>query len=196
LSKKKSPKKRKRIPTIQATTIPNQLRKARSYHIKECFITEGWQDGGICNIFILREKPDFNFILGVYLIDIWCLGLKDTFFNLDVSYEEIADRLHNHPSGKNVAVDVDFAHSMIYGGIDYAKQLGFSPHSDFKYTRFILDPKEEIEFDGTIEFGKDGKPFYMAGPYDSREKISRIIEQLEEKVGEGNYHFTYPVDDL
>lgn len=85
---------------------------------------------------------------------------------------------------------------MIYGGIDYAKQLGFSPHSDFKYTRFILDPKEEIEFDSTIEFGKDGKPFYMAGPYDSREKISRIIEQLEEKVGEGNYHFTYPVDDL
>jgi len=128
--KKKSPKKRKRIATIQTFSIPNQLRKARSFPIKKCSITEGWQDKGMCNIFILREKPDYQFIMGVYLVDLYCLGLKDTFYNIDISYEEITDRLNNHPSEKFVPIDINLAHSVIYGGIDYAKNLGFTPHRD------------------------------------------------------------------
>jgi len=193
-SKKKSPKKRKRIATIQSFSIPNQLRKARDYPIKECFITEGWQNKGMCDIFILREKPDYQFIVGVYLVDLWCLGLKDTFYNIDVSYEEITDRLYNHPSERFISIDADLAHSVIYGGIDYAKNLGFMPHGDFRFSRFILEPREEIEFDDSIEFGKDGKPHFFAGPYDSKIKIGRIIAQLEERVGQGNFHSTCPMD--
>lgn len=192
--KKRSAKKRKRIATVQFISIPNQLRKARDYPIKECFITEDWQDRGMCNIFILREKPDHQFIMGVYLIDLWCLGLKDTFYNIDISYEEITDRLHNHPTEKFVAIDSDLAHSVIYGGIDYAKNLGFMPHRDFRYTGYILNPREEIEFDDSIEFGKDGKPHFFAGPYDSKERINSIITQLEKKLGQGNFNFTYPLD--
>lgn len=192
--KKRSPKKRKRIATIQAISIPNQLRKARNYPIKECFITDGWQDRDLCNIFILREKPDYQFIMGVYLVDLWCLGLKDTFYNIDISYEEISDRLHNHPSERFIPIDSDLAHSVIYGGIDYAKNLGFMPHGDFRYSRFILEPREDIKFDDSIEFGKDGKPHFFAGPYDSQSKIDRIIAQLEERLGKGNFHYTYPLD--
>jgi hypothetical protein len=196
--KKRSTKKRKRIATIQAISIPNRLRKARNYPIKECFITEGWQDKGMCNIFVLREQPDYHIIMGVYFVDLLCLGLKDTFYNIDISYEEVIDRLHNHPSEKFILIDADLAHSIIYGGIEYAKDLGFVPHGDFRYSRFVLDPREEIEFNDSIEFGKNGKPHFFAGPYDSKSKINRIIAQLEERLGEGNFHYTYPValDDL
>ena len=81
--KKKPPKKRKRIAAIQMASIPNQLRKARTYSITECHISEDWQERGVCDIFILREKPDHNFVMGVYLVDTWCLGLKDTFYNIN-----------------------------------------------------------------------------------------------------------------
>ena len=192
--KKRSAKKRKRISTIQSISIPNPLRKARSFPIKECSITQGWQQKGMCNIFILREKPDYQFIMGAYLVDLWCLGLKDTFYNIDISYEEIADRLNNHPSEKFVPIDIHLAHSVIYGGIDYANNFGFAPHQYLKYTRYILEPREEIEFDDSIEFGQDGKPHFFAGPYDSQLKIDRIIMQLQERLGKGNFHFTCPVD--
>ncbi|MBC8184669.1 hypothetical protein H8E88_26540 [candidate division KSB1 bacterium] len=195
-NKKQNPKKRKRIAVVDGTSIPNQLRKARSYPVKECYITEGWQEGGIGNIYILREKPNGNFVMGVFLIDIFCLGLKNTFYNPDISSAEIKDMINNKPDEKQIEIDIDDAHSIIYGGIDYAENLGFKPHSDFKVTKFILSPWEEIEFDDTIEFGKDGKPFYFAGPYDSQEKISRIIRHLEESVGKDNFTFAIPGDDL
>jgi len=195
-NKKKPPKKRKRIATIQMTSIPNQLRKARNYPIKKCLITENWDEKGMCDIYILREKPDYNFVLGVYLIDIWCLGLKDTFYNIDLSYQEIMDQLNRHSPDKHVPIDINPAHSIIYGSIEYAERLDFMPHSDFKYTRLILEPKEEIVFDDTIEFGQNGKPFFVAGAYDSEEKINRILQHLEVKLGKGNYHFLHPVDEL
>ena len=130
--------------------------------------------------------------MGVYLIDIYCLGLKNTFYNPDVSYPEFRDLIFNKPDEKHIGIDIDEAHSIIYGGIEYAENLGFKPHSDFKVTKFILKHREEIEFDDTIEFGKDGKPFYFAGPYDSKEKINKIYLQLQKSVGENNFDFVIP----
>jgi hypothetical protein len=37
-----------------------------------------------------------------------------------------------------------------------------------------------------IEFGKDGEPFYINGPYDNPEAI---IAKLQETVGEGNFKY-------
>jgi len=189
---KKPPKKRKRIAAVDTTSVPNQLRKARSYPITECYITAGWQESGMCNIYIFREKPDHKFVMGVYLIDIFCLGLKNTFYNPDISSAEIKDMIYNKPDEKQIAIDVDYAHSIVYGGIEYAENLGFKPQSDFKVTKFILNRREEMEFDGAIEFGRNGKPFYFAGPYDSREKINKIYLQLKKSVGENNFDFVIP----
>jgi hypothetical protein len=189
-NKKKNPKKRKRIAAVNVTSIPNQVRKARSYPKTNCYITDGWQDSGIGNITLIREKPDGNFLVAVYLIDIFCLGLKNTFYNPDTSSSEIKDMLNKNPDEKQIELNSDYAHSIIYGGIDFALNLGFKPHSDFKVTKFILTPREEIEFDDTIEFGKDGKPYYFAGPYDTPEKNNRIFKQLEESVGKDNFYFT------
>ena len=61
-----------------------------------------------------------------------------------------------------------------------------------KKTKFILNHREEIEFNDTIEFGKNGKPFYFSGPYDSKEKTKRIYLKLVENVGEGNFDFIIP----
>ncbi len=37
-----------------------------------------------------------------------------------------------------------------------------------------------------LEFGKDGKPFYISGP---RDNADRIIATLKEHVGNGNFHY-------
>ncbi|MBE9062172.1 hypothetical protein [cf. Phormidesmis sp. LEGE 11477] len=50
----------------------------------------------------------------------------------------------------------------------------------------------------TLEFGKDGKPLYVNGPYDNADKV---IKTLEKSVGKGNYDYLLQggseiVDDL
>ena len=195
-NKKKNPKKKKRIAAVDVTTIPNQIKKARSYPISHCYITSDWKEGGACNIYLLRQRPDSMYVLGGYLIDLYCLGLKNTLYQTEITYGEIEDRMLNNPNEKIIEIDIDKAHSIIYGGIDYAENLGFAPHKDFKCSKYILKPREEVTFDDSIEFGNEGKPFYISGPYDSEEKINRILRHLEERVGKDNFYYLTRADDL
>ena len=62
--------------------------------------------------------------------------------------------------------------------------------SVFRHTiaqQIHLEEQSEIEENTPVEFGKDGKTFYILGPYDD---TSSIVEQLEEKVRKGNFDFT------
>lgn len=38
--------------------------------------------------------------------------------------------------------------------------------------------------------GKDGKPYFIAGTHDS---VPRILAQLEQAVGPGNFNYTVPI---
>ncbi len=40
-----------------------------------------------------------------------------------------------------------------------------------------------------IECGKDGKPFYVSGPFDDQVKINKVMAQLEKIAGPGNYDY-------
>ncbi len=42
-----------------------------------------------------------------------------------------------------------------------------------------------------IEFGRDGVPSCVAGPYDEARSV--VIRTLEAAVGEGNYHYLLPM---
>ncbi len=172
--KKKNPKKRKRIGSVEnfATSIPNQLRKARGYPIKSCYISDNWREMGMGNILVLREKPNGRYVVGGYLIDLYSLGLKDTFFVPDMSSAEIELDLFKSRGENFVPIDEDKAHSIIYGAMDYAEEIGFLPHSDFKKTKYVLNTRDEIEFDDTVEFGKDGKPLFVAGPNDNEQDVA------------------------
>ena len=41
----------------------------------------------------------------------------------------------------------------------------------------------------SIEFGHDGKPYFISGPHDSPSRCQQIIKTLERSCGQGNYHF-------
>jgi hypothetical protein len=88
-------------------------------------------------------------------------------------------------------ITVEQAQSIVFGSIDYADSLGFSPHKDFERGKAHLGNRPEKLID--IEFGHQGKPYYFAGPHDAP---SRIMETLIKNVGDGNFNFTIPADML
>ena len=178
-------------------SVPSILRQARNYPVYECLISIGWQkdDPGLVEIVLARQQPNGEICFGVYLVDKLCLGLKNTFANANFSRSRYQDEVRDRISSRSKLQDcpLELAHQMIYQSIDYAAQFGFEPHKDFALSQFLLQPRGELEEPYHLTFGKDGKPFYIAGP---RDNVARILRQLEKTAGPGNYHFLAPIGDF
>lgn len=166
------------------------IRRSRTFPLLECLISASWQqdEPGLVEILLARQQPDGDICFGVYLVDKYCLGLKNTFANAGFSrtrYEnEIRDSVF--PETVPEVCPIELAHQMIYASIDYAAQFGFEPNKDFALSQYLLAPRGELEEPYQLTFGKDGKPFFVVGP---RDNAQRIIKQLEKTAGPGNYHY-------
>ncbi|MCD6172071.1 MAG: hypothetical protein J7J36_06655 [Thermoplasmata archaeon] len=166
------------------------VRNARKYPIYECMINPSWKEMGLAIILLSRKRPDGNILFGCYLVDIFCLGLKDTFWNSNFPLERYENELKPavYRDEEPIDCDISMAHQIIYGAIEYAHKLGFNPHKDFRITKHILKDKNNLKMDADIEFGKNGKPLYIAGPNDD---IEAILKKLGEKLGEENFYYIY-----
>ncbi len=176
-----------------------QIRQARSYPIVGCWAQRNWMSMGLVVVVIARRQPEGSLLFGSYMVDCWCLGLKNTFCDANVPpaafHGQLIPKLFSaEPSTK---ITTELAHEIVYGGIEYARQLGFRPHRDFRLSQFILDPPDAHPRTGEVEFGKEGKPLYVPGPEDN---AAQIIRRLTRAVGRGNFNFLTllgaPPDDL
>lgn len=170
------------------------IRRARSYPIIECLINEGWQEQGIASILISRRQSDSLVILGSFNVDLFCLGVKDAFARANMplaTYHELKEKFIGERPIKKCSPEL--AHQIIYGAIDYAALWDLKPHKDFLLARNVLEPREDIPATEDIEFGKDGKPFFIAGPYDN---VSRILKHLENKLGPDGFQFMILEDGI
>ena len=124
--------------------------------------------------------------LCVFLVDYWCLGVKDALGPRSCNRNEFASSMNqifkNFPEGYR-EISLQQAQAIVLGAEEYAEHLGFKPHSDFNKSRPFLG-----EWDGEpkLEFGRDGKPFFISGPYDNAD---RIFNTIMKSVGEGNFNY-------
>lgn len=152
---------------------------------------DGESDNGFAQVSIIRLDRH-NYYICTYLVDYWCLGVKDCLGPRKMDRYKYEQQLHSIYSAFQEGyceITPEQAQSIVFGGIDYAASLGFNPHKDFERAKAHLGdrPEQLIE----IEFGHKGKPYYFAGPHDNP---NRIIETLRKNAGDGNFNFTAPAD--
>jgi hypothetical protein len=127
-----------------------------------------------------------------YLVDHWCLGVKDAFGPKSMNKVEYNSMLQSasHTFQEDfIEVTLEQAQAIVFGGVDYAARLGIEPHRDFAAAKSHLGTQPDSLL--PIEFGRDGKPYYTNGPYDDAEKI---IAKLNRSVGKGNYNYMIGFD--
>ncbi|MEA3349916.1 MAG: hypothetical protein U9Q82_04780 [Chloroflexota bacterium] len=192
--KRKKKKRNYQIPISQVRPLKMRgpryyLKHAREYPILGCWIYAQWKTSGIAPVVVAREQPNNRVVIGVCLIDSWCLGIKNAYAKVDASPNLFKRKLPQMCSDDPQKVSVEFAHDFIYGAKEYAEKYGFEPHKDFTklMVNKVLDPPDMHPRSNAIEFGKDGKPFYASGPNDDERKINHIIRTLKRTAGEGNY---------
>lgn len=152
--------------------------KARNLPIAECLISRDWKEAGIATAFVARQHASGNFTLGFFLVDLYCLGVKDCFYRYNLSPGEF-DEVKQ--SGMDlVPISYEEIHNIIFGAIAYAEELGIAPHRAFDMVQYLLEEDTDdiplIEY----EYGYRGKP--MLSVYSRREAM-KYIPILEESVG-------------
>jgi len=174
-----------------------------------CWINQGWSAGlgfdenpdwaatypqgeddpsteGMVQVLIARQDRASRTTVCGYLVDVYCLGLKNTTGPLHMGADSVDDYCRLFFAAFNappLAVPLDLAQHLVHGAIAYARALGFEPHADFAATApYLGTPPVSTP----IQFGREGKPFYVSGPNDNPRAI---IRTLEASVGAGNYDY-------
>ena len=177
----------------RGASVRQVLRRASGYPIMGCWTMANWEEVGLTPVLIARRQPDGLVAFGAYVVDLYCLGVKDTFCNVNYTrlrfYEEVLPRVFSGERPRKITPAL--AHELIYGSIEYAGQFGFRPQRDFRDSRYLLDPADAHPRSTSVEFGHKGKPLYVEGPYDN---VQAILRQLARTAGEGNYNFMYSID--
>lgn len=184
---------------IQMLSPENYIRKkARALPIYECLVRSDWEEAKMATVLIARDHTNGNITVCSYLVDLFCLGVKDSMylFNVPVhEYEEFKEKFNSNM--EMTEVDYTLAHNIVYAGVEFAEEFGFKPHKDYEsVTKFMLEEDtEDIELI-EIECGNDGKPLYMRGPFEDDAKARKIIAQLEKNAGSGNYEYIDGFDEF
>jgi hypothetical protein len=142
---------------------------------------------GFAQVFIARSDRQ-QLAICSYLVDYWYLGVKDTFGPRKMDrfgYESLLRDLSHRFEESFVEVTLEQAQSIVFGALDYAAKFELEPHADFAQSKPHLGLRPDSLI--PIEFGKDGKPYYINGPFDNPDKI---LAKLQKAVGAGNYHYT------
>jgi hypothetical protein len=188
--------KRKATHTRTASTSKRSLlMRALKWPVMGCWVNAEWEDPTQLNqVVVARRDPATGEVyIGMYLVDRACLGIKDAHAASFLSASEFRRELLTQIAQTQdiIQIEFDLAAAIVKVGLDYAADLGFRPHRDYRDASILLrdahpeNVKEEIPVGG-----ENGQPFFIAGPYDN---VQHILRHLERNPGPGKYHFTAPI---
>jgi hypothetical protein len=148
------------------------------FPIYECKVLKNWEEVGISPVYVSRELTKDSYVFASYLVDFWCLGVKDTTLKFGISK---ADLKHIYKKNDDLeTVSYQDARSLILGAIDFAKAIDIAPHSSWNGipSSFI---EAHLAYEKKFTFGQEGKPYYFSGPYDyERYDVEEIINKVSE----------------
>jgi hypothetical protein len=141
---------------------------------------------GIVSVVAARERGGSKVSVCGYLVDVYCLGVKNALGPRSMDRRNLPDFLGEFFSAYGtppLAAPADLARNLVFGAVEYARALGFEPDPDFEACAGHLGPWAGPS---AIRFGCDGKPMFIQGPYDNPASIMRT---LQNSVGQDNFHF-------
>jgi len=180
---------RQKAKRKQARGAGSGLLPASAVEIYHCKIPTRLVELGIGNVVISRRYPSGQIGLAIFLLDVYCLGVKDVFYQLvDPSkYIRIMEGLER--DGPLEDIDPACARKLIEGAIEYAQRFQLRPHPAYRAAQKILDGVDAAACLRSFEYGRDGKPFYVAGPNDSPAKSRQVLSLLEQQCGPEGFHY-------
>ena len=170
-------RKQKQLKLRKESGLSVFQRLARMGGPMRCSITPNWKSIGEASLIVVRDAPGAGKVLLGFLIDFWCVGLKDAYGREDISLAEI--EAHRDRTG-SVPIAESEARRLIAGAIRFSRRNGFKlPH---KYERFAaaagVTPADAENAD-LSDFGMEGgKLRYVGSIAELRRKLAGSLEDF------------------
>jgi hypothetical protein len=172
----------------------HRIQHADDYPVEACYLNADWKQQGLARIVVTRSQENGKIMVAAFLVDTFCLGVKNAFCNEGLGRRQIEAQLPPgyYQNEEPTRVGINYVKEIIYGAVDYARDLGFDPHPDFELSRHVLGA-EEINRTRSLKFGgPEGKPLYVAGPDDD---AAAILQKLRNRLGKNGFNFITQEDD-
>ena len=165
--------------------------KARGLEIGTCYVTKDIDEMRMGHVIVTRKHTGGRISMAAYLVDMACVGVKDSFYRLRMDEWEFDEFLSDR---RDMFRECSYeeAHNRVWGSIAYAEEAGIRPDKSFSLTQYMLEEDTDdiplIEY----EYGKDGKHFLTCR---SELEASRYLPLMKKHLGEGNYHYLIGIGD-
>ena len=195
LEKQKAKKKaeRKEIARRESQGMPARLEGASREPILHCCCAETLRELGIGNVLVSRQLSGGKVAFVMFLVDIYCLGVKDVFFNVlpRAVYEP---KIYEHllEQGPLKRLRPECARKLIEDAVEYAHALELPPHPDYRVGKLIFGDISAEACGEQFVFGREGKPFFCAGPHDHAARCAEVLQTLQRVCGPNGYHYLLP----
>ena len=161
----------------------------------EAVIEKNWEAHGLAHLLVMRRHNDGSADVGFFLVDAWCLGIKDAFDDNDVPAAELEAYIAERVPGDVERIHPACAKKLIEGAIAYAERLGIAPHRDYRKARRVLSGIDASLCPKEFTFGRDSRPCFVRGPHDTEERVERVLALLTARCGEDGFDFEDVTDE-
>ena len=177
----------KRRAEVLEASLPARVLRAANAPLQHCFLTESVFDIGMGTLVLARGATPHHISLSSFLIDVFCLGIKDVMFESVESevfemYMDATDAM-----SPMISVDPSYARKLLRDLAAWSQSIGFAPHRDFAAVERMFGDVSADASDAIFRFGRDGKPVYIPGPSETAPLIRRRIEQLQKYLGDDGF---------
>lgn len=182
--------KKKALAVRDPRDLTARIERSAAAPIVHCCTTNVLWDEGMSNVLVSRALNSGRIAFTAFLVDMYCLGVKDVTFDI-VSRRNYDWRVYNKllRDYEVVNLEPDAARKLVEGAVEYAAQIGLSPHRDYLKGMRIFGDIDAVSCTEEFTYGKDGKPFFVAGPHDSMSRCRQIINLLTDRCGPDGFHY-------
>ena len=157
--------------------------------IMECIMAETLASRGLGYVIIARRVSTGEILLSNFLVDRYCLGVKNCFaqFVYPSQYQEMLDGM----TARNmefVRIDAPSARRLVEDAVAFAARYDLNPHPDYRTAKLIFGDIDASAGQQLVEMGRDGKPFYVSGPFESERDSMEILSKLATVSGQDGFH--------
>jgi len=195
--RKKALEERRRLEAAGANgSLAVKVRRATAAPLHGCFVQDSTFESGVGMVILSRKTGARSFIVGAFLVDAYCLGVKDAMFRQvdEGEFETLLDGIGK--TARLAPVEPSYARKLLRDAAAYAQSLGLAPHADYAAVEPLFGDVSADACDVQFQFGHQGRPLYVPGPTESPTQIRRRLDLLRRRLGDDGFDFGSLEDQL
>jgi hypothetical protein len=184
----------RKLSRMRLTGIHARMESATSWPVVQARVSHTIWKNGLGQALLARRGPNGLTVMAVFLLDVYCLGVKDVITRADP--ELVAGDWMAKVFSKNgpwVDVSAEHIRKLVEESIGYALSLGIAPHPECATAQLIFGDLDSSKCSQDFTFGRNGKPLFISGPHDNSTRVHSIMSMLRQSCGVDGFHFVLPM---